>query len=416
MNYTLKLILLLSLVFVPASKILTQEGEKEKYIIEADKTEGIMEGEERVIIGTGNVKITHGKLVITCDKGTSYEKQDLAILEKNVVIDDPDKGYHLTAGYVEYHKNDKHSIATQTPILTIKKEEEPIRVESELMEMFSEDDIGIARGNVWIYYQDIIAQCDLATYYGKEETIVLEGDPVAWQDESRLAGEVITLYIKDDEVDKIFINGGSRMIYYTREEKEKVEDNMDGNKITDETGENIEEPSNPGEEYITPTPPSITVPEEVIMEREEETGEEETTGEGIENKGEKKTTGRVDTYGDVMTAYFEDGEVVRVLIEGNAEGIYYPYENGEPTDERVFASGNRIDVSLRDEQVERIRITGDVSGFYDPGKEGGQTRVYGDVMVIFIADNEVDKIIIRGKAKGIYYHGREEEEKRAIKE
>ena len=405
-------------LFIILPPIAEDKKEEEKYVIEADNTEGIIEGDERVIIGTGHVKITHGKLIITCDKGTSYEKQELSILENNVIIDDPGQGYHLTSGYVEYHRKDKHSIATKTPILTIKKEENPIKVESEMMEMFSKEDIGIARGNVWIHYEDIVAQCDLATYYGKEEKIILEGDPVCWQGDSRLAGKKITLYIKNDKADKIFIEKESRMIYYTKSEKKnegiektdkigeepspseiKKSEEETFKQLKDEKNENLNEPSL-----------------NELSNKNQPTENQENTELTNKQEGERKeeTTGRVDTYGDMMTAYFQNGEVVRVLIEGNAQGLYYPYKEEKPTNEKVFASGDKIDVTLKDQEVERIRILGNASGYYDPGKEGGQTKAYGDTMIIFIKDGEVDRIIIRGKAKGIYYHGKEKGEETKV--
>ncbi|MGQ9706575.1 MAG: LptA/OstA family protein [bacterium] len=406
-------IIIIYLIFL--NSLPEQKSQEEKYIIEADKTEGIIDGDERIIIGTGNVKITHGKLIITCDKGTSYEKQEMSVLENNVVIDDKEQGYHLTAGYVEYHKKDKHSIATKNPILIIKKKENPIRVESEMMEMFSKEDIGIARGNVWIYYEDIVAQCDLATYYGKENRIILEGDPVAWQGENRLSGKKITLFIKDDKADKIFVDKDARMIYYTKGEKKTEEKD-------DEVG-SIEVPSSGDVKEGNKNENSEGAIKEI--ETEKETTSKSSTGtnergdkklesdEKKEDKGEE-TIGRVDTYGEMMTAYFKDGEVIRVLIEGNAQGVYYPYEDEKPTDEKVFASGDKIDVTLKDRKAERIRVLGSVGGYYDPGKKGGQTKAYGDTMIIFIENGEVDRIIIRGKAKGIYYHGKEEGEETKV--
>jgi lipopolysaccharide export system protein LptA len=416
----INILLFITLNFLSVLPSLSEEKKEEKYIIEADKTEGVIEGDERVIIGTGHVKITHGKLIITCDKGTSYEKQELVILENNVVIDDKEQGYHLTSGYVEYHKNDKHSIATKSPVLIIKKEENPIKVESEMMEMFSKEDKGIARGNVWIYYEDIVAQCDLATYYGKEDKIILEGDPVCWQGDSRLAGGKITLFIKNDKADKIFVEKESRMIYYTKSEKKSnIEGNETNQQKSEKNSESKGEPSDikkpeenkdQGNGDNNTTENDNAVPDNSINKTNTNETEQKSTTEEVKNE---ETTGRVDTYGDTMTAYFQNGEVVRVLIDGNAEGVYYPYKDEKATDEKVFASGDRIDVSLKDQEVERIRILGNATGYYDPGKEGGQTKAYGDTMIVFIKDGEVDRIIIRGEAKGIYYHGKEqgEEEK-----
>lgn len=447
----LKKISVLSIILVVLSLSLNihsqdedEDEEDKKYVVEADVTEGFMEGEESVLVATGNVKITHSSTVITCEKARSYDDKKMAILEKNVVVDDEEGGYHLTADYVEYYREEEHSIATKEPVLIIKKREDrPIRIESVFMEMFHKEDRGFASGNVWIYQEDITAQCDKCTYYGEEEEIILEGDPIAWQNDSRLAGDLITLYLKEDVVEEIHVDGNTRMIYYSYEEEEVEPETDEESTAEDEENseeEALDEKNEEGEDDIelldspeqVEDDGNISDDDDVVegemedeqneyqdeVEREgdtiDEEGEEEAEREVEEGTEERTIIGRVETSGDKMVAYFEDEVVKRVLIEGDAEGIYYPYEDNIETGETVFSSGDIMDIYIENDNIDNIRIRGDVVGVYDPGEgEEGMTKTFGKIMVIYMDDGgEVDRIIVRGNAKGIYTtrEGQEKEE------
>jgi hypothetical protein len=130
-----------------------------------------------------------------------------------------------------------------------------------------------------------------------------------------------------------------------------------------------------------------------------------------DEKEEKVIIGRVETAGDKMIAYFEDENIKRLIIEGNAEGIYYPYKDNQETGESVFTSGDVIDVYINNENIDLIRITGDAVGVYNPGEnKESLTKTFGRIMVIYMAeDGEVDRIIVRGNAKGIYMHKEKKE-------
>jgi lipopolysaccharide export system protein LptA len=373
-----------------------------------------MEGDESVLVATGNVKIIHGSTTITCKEARSYENKKMAILEKNVVVVDEEGGYHLDAGYVEYYRKEKHSIATKEPVLLLtKRKDRPIRIESVFMEMFQKKDIGIAKGNVWIYQEDITAQCDKCTYFGKEDRIILEGEPVAWKEDSRLAGDTITLILEEDVVKEIHVNDNTRMIYYSYEEEQNI-DESDEEDLSDEdmpddkdvsTDDTVNEKKDETEE--------ITDVIKTNSENHSEVDENEVSEDKEINdeKEEKVIIGRVETAGDKMIAYFEDENIKRLIIEGNAEGIYYPYKDNQETGESVFTSGDVIDVYINNENIDLIRITGDAVGVYNPGEnKESLTKTFGRIMVIYMAeDGEVDRIIVRGNAKGIYMHKEKKE-------
>lgn len=389
-------------------------ADEEKYIIEADLTEGYELEGEQILVATGHVKITHGSTTITCNKVTSFEEERMALLEGNVVVDDVDGGYRLLAGYVEYYRKERHSIASKEPVLYLtKREDKPIRVESIFMEMFSKEERGIASGNVWIYQEDITAQGDQCVYLGKEDKIILTGDPVAWQKDNKLGGEVITLYLVDDVVEKLLVEGDSRLIFFSHKGSEHELAEGEGEEAGEESTEDVDSfvpalgyreiaplaDEDGGEEYDNIEEES---PLDVVGEEgESEDGELEG---GVDDE-EEPISGRVETYGETTTAFLVDEKVERVLIEGQAQGIYYPYDEvtEEETGESVFVQGKLIDVAVEDDAIKSIRVLGDAVGIYDPGPtEQGSTKAYGRTIVVYMEESDVDRIIVRGDAKGTY--------------
>lgn len=66
-----------------------------------------------------------------------------------------------------------------------------------------------ATGKVKIIKADGQATCHKAVYDGAEEKIVLTGDPIAWQNGTRVTGQKITMYLAED---RSVVEGGSRVL------------------------------------------------------------------------------------------------------------------------------------------------------------------------------------------------------------
>ncbi|GAH86011.1 unnamed protein product, partial [marine sediment metagenome] len=62
--------------------------DREQYVITADKVTLDETGEGRVSHLIGNIKITHGRTIITGDEGYAYENEQMAEIISNVKIDD----------------------------------------------------------------------------------------------------------------------------------------------------------------------------------------------------------------------------------------------------------------------------------------------------------------------------------------
>jgi len=66
-----------------------------------------------------------------------------------------------------------------------------------------------ATGRVRIQKADGRATCRKAIYYEDEEKIELTGDPIAWQQGTRVTGKKITMYLAED---RSVVEGGSRVM------------------------------------------------------------------------------------------------------------------------------------------------------------------------------------------------------------
>jgi len=66
-----------------------------------------------------------------------------------------------------------------------------------------------AVGHVKIVDGEQSATGEKAVFYGKEEKVVLTGQPEVWQDGYRVTGEKLTLFLKED---RSVVEGGSRVV------------------------------------------------------------------------------------------------------------------------------------------------------------------------------------------------------------
>ena len=72
-----------------------------------------------------------------------------------------------------------------------------------------------AKGRVKIKNGENRATCQHAIYFRKEEKVILEGSPVAWQGGTRISGPKMTMYLKEN---RSIVEGGTQVIIEESEE------------------------------------------------------------------------------------------------------------------------------------------------------------------------------------------------------
>ncbi|UCE26637.1 MAG: hypothetical protein JSW52_09850 [Candidatus Coatesbacteria bacterium] len=391
--------------------------EDEPYHVEADVTEGYMSGDEQVLHGIGNVLITHGDTVITCDEAWSYEKEGNAVLKGNVRLVNEKENYVLTSQYGEYFEKTKLAVASKGPKLVLTGDR-PVTITGDIMRMNTETEEGEAAGNAHVVSKDVEAFGETLLYFGEEERVELLGTPVAWQGDSRLAGDKLTMFFVDEEVDRLLVEGNARVIYFA----EGGEEEEEGAGTEEESLEIVEDE---GESEAAETIDGIKEEEEPVFEIPEvETAEEPADG-GIafdepldfeesvvevgadEGEEEEPPTGRVEASGDVIDCLFDEGQIEKIYIIGSARGAFMPFDElGRETGEQIDSSGDRITVYTREGEVKKIIVEGDAVGVYHPaegvGREG-VTRTEGDTISVYMRDQEIRRIVVHGHARGSYF-------------
>lgn len=397
----------------------TTGPEDERYHVEADVTEGYMSGDEQVLHGIGNVLITHGDTRITCDEAWSYEKEGNAVLKGNVRLVNEKENYVLTSQYGEYFEKTKLAVASKGPKLILTGDR-PVTITGDIMRMNTETEEGETVGNAHVVSEDVEAFGETLLYFGEEERVELLGTPVAWEGDSRLAGDKLTMFFAGDDVDRLLVEGDARVIYFA-EGGDEEEEGPEASETEETSTEPVESSGGPeGTETV----------EEVIGEEafvagvsEDETIEEtadaelafdepldfeaSVAGEEFGEEEEEPPTGRVEASGDVIDCLFDEGQIEKIYIIGSAQGAFMPFDElGRETGEKIDSSGDRITVYTREGEVKKIIVEGDAVGVYHPAEAVGRegvTRTEGDTISVYMRDQEVRRIVVHGHARGSYF-------------
>jgi lipopolysaccharide export system protein LptA len=406
----------------------TATKEEQPYHVEADVTEAYTVGGDRVLHGIGHVVIVHGDTTINCDEAYSYEAKKMSTLLGNVRVNDKVQKYTLTSGYAEYYEADKKAVATRGPVLVLHRDRE-ITITGDLMQMWTAEEYGEAVGNVHLVSEDVEGDGQKLKYFGKEDRIELSGTPVVRQKDSRLAGDLITLYLEEDKVKRSVVDGSAHLVYFARPEKEKPAEGENAGEEetssgTGEAGVSPEAAAEGGAPGVaaTETPPAeggVTepVPAPAVIEPASEAGAGEGTRERAaaekkkaaegEAAEEENPTGRVEASGDRMVSVFVEGKLETVDITGNADGHYWPFDAlGRETGEQTDARGDRIKVVIAAGEVKKILVDGNAEGVYRPAKAEGRsgvTRTTGDHITVFVFNRNVRRIVVAGHARGSYF-------------
>ncbi len=283
--------------------------DREPYVIQAERVTLDETESGRVSHLIGNVRITHGKTVITGDEGYAYETQQMAEVIKNVTIDD--EGTIITARVARYYKEErmvvlvdsvellegkqilkadslvyykgkKKSIAvgnvvlidqeqntevtgdygeydfvnetgfiTNKPTLTLLEKDKKIVITGDTLNIRRKENFMSCSGNVTVREDSIQAKAGYLEYYSDSERIYLKEEPVVEQEgKSFLTGLSIEVFLKKREIIKTVATNNARGTYH------------------------------------------------------------------FSDKGVNDVTG------DSITLYFKDGKTDRIVIVGNARGVY----------------------------------------------------------------------------------------------
>ncbi|UCH82703.1 MAG: hypothetical protein JSW50_09490 [Candidatus Latescibacterota bacterium] len=300
---------------------------------------------ERVLEGLDGVKIIHGDVVITSDRGIHYDRRRLTYFIGNVNIDQNE--------------------------LNMKSEEGEYRGDQEL---------AILDRNVRIIDGTLLITCDRAEYYRNTETAWLTGNVVVVDSSTTLTADSL-FYDKRQMTSEAF----GDVVIVDREEGIRLRGNHGfyyqdrGEGIMDVLPRLVVDPD---------TPEPTTVDSDTMLFYPDE----------------KRAVafGRVKILkGETITQC--DSAVV---VDSEKQAVLYG--NPLARQGNTSMQGKRMYMRYTDEEVDRIKIVGDAMISEVPTDTlviGRDSWVKGDSMTLFVHNNRLDSIIVSGNAVSEYYPG-----------
>ncbi len=168
----------------------------------------------------GNAKVEDDSSVIY---GEYLEYQRLTRNSKatgNVLIQSKQNNTYLVADSVENNDEQDYTIANGKPILykidTLKSDKpetqfDTLSIASNRMESIrlDNDERYIFSGNVEFYKNELQAKADTIIYYRERELIYMFGKPAVWNDSTQLLADTISIYLKENKLDKVIAQGAA---------------------------------------------------------------------------------------------------------------------------------------------------------------------------------------------------------------
>ena len=354
------------------------------YRVSADHFRYSTEGDERVAVLEGNVRIDHQSATITSRRGVQYPDKRFTVLEDDV---------HAVDGTLE--------------------------MKSDIGEYYRDEALLIARGNVRVTDRGWRIVCDRARYDRVRRVAVLTGslklsdstrvmyaDSIIYNRRTGIA-DAIGNVVLIDEVEQYSISG--RHARYDKAAGRAVVD-IDPILMFDLDAKERGTIAAEWMEFDVENKIGIAVDNVRLVKGEtraecdsaaiyDEEGLVRLFGEPVATN---KTSGMT---GDRMEIYYTDDEVRRVIIPSSGRLTESPEPDSEWREDSWIV-GDSVSIFLSEEKVDSVRIIGTSKAMYYPieGEEGKVSNNFasGDTMFFRFEEEELEYVRISGNADGIY--------------
>jgi lipopolysaccharide export system protein LptA len=314
----------------------------EDYYLEADRVVGNIDPAIRTVRALGNVKLVQGSTEITADELYYYDIEQIALLKGAVRVYDSEREAELTGRYLEYHREERYCIVTEDPVLTLSgRSGGDVVIVGRVMEYYLDADRGLVTGGVEVEQDVLRARGDNAVYEGAAGTITLDGDPIAWRGDDKAGGELMTMYLadEDEELERVVVEGTARAVAYVGEQAEEGRLELAGQTIS--------------LLYAAGEAERIICSGDAVAVYQPDPGVDE---------------GRVDADAREITIHLVDDIARRIHLSGDAYAVYTP-EGNDPERGRTQIEGDEMDLFLVEGELERFVARGNAHGRYKPPAE-----------------------------------------------
>lgn len=155
----------------------------------------------------GNVSLGDGPNLLRARFVTYFQKERLAIADSSVVLTNRERRLRLTCGHLTYLREKEYTDATIKPVLVEFDSlyQESLRITGERIELFEGGQRAKVSREVKINRNNTRAECGEAEYFRDVERMELRLNPVTWQDNDKLTGERIELFLKEQKLERVHV-------------------------------------------------------------------------------------------------------------------------------------------------------------------------------------------------------------------
>jgi lipopolysaccharide assembly outer membrane protein LptD (OstA) len=284
------------------------------------------------VVFIDSVRIEDPDQILTADRVTYYRSSRQVVADGNVVLLSKKEDAKVTGGHGEYDRVEKLVVFTQSPSLILKpgKGDSSVVVRGQRMEYYVDERRGLAREQVHISKADMGASCDEAEWINSEQKIVLRGNPQAEKLNDRLSGQTMQMFIRDDKVNRIDVDGAARASHF------EVVDSMSGEV----------------KESFLASKKMIFFLEDEELREVRACGNASSTyhPRSSSGSGQRISYDKNEASGDTIDLFLSDQRLNEVLIKGGAIGKYaFAKENvgnGSGVEDTIDYSAEVIDYRI----------------------------------------------------------------------
>ncbi len=159
----------------------------------------------------GHVKLVDSTKTLFSQKLDYFDEEEKAVADNEVVLIDSTENITITGEHAEYLSKKKYALVTGNPVMTKRDTSgaDTLIIYGDIFEMFDDGDRFDVTGKVKVERGDITAFCDTLRYLANENQIILRDSPRIREKDQYLTGKTVTLFLKDAEVERIYIVGNA---------------------------------------------------------------------------------------------------------------------------------------------------------------------------------------------------------------
>jgi lipopolysaccharide assembly outer membrane protein LptD (OstA) len=363
---------------------------------------------ERVLEGRERVRITHGNVTITADRGVHYERKRQSHLFSNVQIDQ--EQLHMQGDEGEYFGFEDRAVLRGR----VKMRDRGIHAECDEAIFFRKTEKAWLLGNVVVVDSSTTLETD-SLYYDKrlsvseafgnvritdaKEQIRVRGEHgYYFQKEGKGVIDVLPHLVVDPESDEPTKVDSDTLVFFPDKRVAKARGRVKiikGNTVTQCDSAVVYDNSRTAELYGKPLAKQGRVSmqgDQMAMRYDQHRIRSiRILGQAmIKETPEDSLVVARDSWiqGDSMTLYLRENALDSIRVEGRAESEYYP--ESATRVEGNYAKGDSMFFLFKDDSLSYVKIVGEASGVYryiklNPGETGDSLKAQRDTSLTYVS-------------------------------